>query len=343
MEKEPFFSIIMPVYGVEKYLEEAIQSVLKQTYDNFELLLVDDMSPDSCPQICDEYAEKDSRIQVIHKPENQGLGMARNTGMERATGNYLFFVDSDDSIDPDTLQVVKDSLCEDTEILAFGMKRAFENKNGNITRVEEFSCEPQRSCNIEESGRVFLALSRSHLFPYVCNKAYNRRFLFTHHASFEKTKLIEDFLFNIYLFGKAEHITVIPNCFYNYRKPAHQTLVNTYSPQFYELAKRKFSLELEFLQITNNTDFDAKQTVLYSHIKHIVSVFLRNKEKSASLSGQQQRAAIRSILNDETTVSTLAEFVPQSVMQKSLCFILKHKMVFTCYVMVTIANLMTKV
>ena len=89
------FSIIVPVYKVEKYLERCINSILSQTYRNFELILVDDGSTDNCPRICDEYVKSNNRINVIHK-KNGGLSSARNAGIDRSTGEYIIFVDSDD-------------------------------------------------------------------------------------------------------------------------------------------------------------------------------------------------------------------------------------------------------
>ena len=99
-EKTPELSIIVPIYKVEKYLDECIRSLLQQTFTDFELILVDDGSPDACPQICDAAAEKDSRVRVIHQ-KNGGLSAARNTGIEAARGNWLGFVDSDDFVAPD--------------------------------------------------------------------------------------------------------------------------------------------------------------------------------------------------------------------------------------------------
>lgn len=89
------FSIIIPVYKVEKYIAQCVDSILQQTYQNFEIILVDDGSPDKCPKICDEYAKKDNRVIVIHK-ENGGLSSARNAGLDRASGEYVMFLDSDD-------------------------------------------------------------------------------------------------------------------------------------------------------------------------------------------------------------------------------------------------------
>lgn len=98
---EPLISVIVPVYKVEQYLIECVTSILNQTYQNLEILLIDDGSPDNCPQMCDKFATMDSRIRVIHKT-NGGLADARNTGLENATGEYVAFVDSDDWIDLNT-------------------------------------------------------------------------------------------------------------------------------------------------------------------------------------------------------------------------------------------------
>ena len=102
MEKD-LISVIVPVYKVEKYLEKCIESIIKQTYTNLQIILVDDGSPDNCGKICDEYAKKDSRIEVIHKI-NGGLSDARNVGINRANGRYIGFVDSDDYVEPDYLE-----------------------------------------------------------------------------------------------------------------------------------------------------------------------------------------------------------------------------------------------
>ena len=108
------YSVIMPVYGVERYLDESVQSVLAQTFPDFELILVDDCSPDLCPQKCDGYANRDPRVRVIHKPENEGLGKARNTGLDAAAGRYVLFMDSDDRITENALEELDAAMDTDT-------------------------------------------------------------------------------------------------------------------------------------------------------------------------------------------------------------------------------------
>ena len=106
MKKEKI-SIIVPIYNVEKYLDRCIESIVGQTYKNLEIILIDDGSPDNCPQMCDEWAKKDDRIKVVHK-ENGGVSLARNKGMDIATGTYIGFVDSDDYIDKNMYEKLMD-------------------------------------------------------------------------------------------------------------------------------------------------------------------------------------------------------------------------------------------
>lgn len=118
----PAISVIVPVYKVEKYLDRCIESILNQTFKDFEVILVDDGSPDRCPAMCDEWAKKDSRIRVIHK-ENGGLSSARNTGLKEVKGNYISFIDSDDWIEENMLEVLYRLLNSypDTDIAQCGL------------------------------------------------------------------------------------------------------------------------------------------------------------------------------------------------------------------------------
>lgn len=116
----PLVSVVVPVYNVSSYLEQCLDSVVNQTYKNLEIILVDDGSTDDSGAICDRYAEKDSRIQVIHK-ENGGLSSARNVGLERITGEWALFIDSDDWIELNTLELLFEQKDERSEIVEFGL------------------------------------------------------------------------------------------------------------------------------------------------------------------------------------------------------------------------------
>lgn len=115
MREHSLISVIVPIYKVQDYLDECIESIINQTYSNIEVILVDDGSPDRCPQMCDEWAKRDSRIRVVHK-KNGGLSSARNAGIDVAKGEYISFVDSDDFICKDALQNLYDRIKNDKSI-----------------------------------------------------------------------------------------------------------------------------------------------------------------------------------------------------------------------------------
>ena len=134
MNKTPLISVILPIYNVEEFLSTSIESVIHQTYENLEIILVDDGATDSSGKICDEYKEKDKRIKVIHKV-NGGLSDARNAGIEVAKGEYLYFLDSDDFIAPKALEIALKRIIKDNSDFAlFNFTYVDENNNKLPTR-----------------------------------------------------------------------------------------------------------------------------------------------------------------------------------------------------------------
>lgn len=123
LNNNPFFSIVLPIYGVEKYLDRCINSIVDQEFKNYEIILVDDGSKDKCPEICERWKSKDERIKVIHK-ENEGLGLARNSGLDIAEGKYVLFIDSDDYILPGLLsELYKKIVHKNSDIIFYGFER----------------------------------------------------------------------------------------------------------------------------------------------------------------------------------------------------------------------------
>lgn len=128
-------TIVVPIYNVERFLDKCVNSIVNQTYKELEIILVDDGSPDNCPRMCDEWAKKDSRIKVVHK-ENQGLGMARNTGIEHASGKYILFFDSDDYVDTTLVEKCINSADKNNaQLVWFSMTDV--NDNGEVLSSSE--------------------------------------------------------------------------------------------------------------------------------------------------------------------------------------------------------------
>lgn len=335
------FSVIMPVYNVEKYLETAVNSVLAQTFSDFELILVEDASPDNCAVLCDTLAKMDKRIKVIHNTVNSGLGGARNTGFSAAVGELILFMDSDDTIHPNTLELLNRE-ANGFDITVFGINRLFEDKNGKTYKTEIHSPAPTVTDSLKESGQLLIELNKTGIFPFAWNKAYNRKFLLKCNHKFENAKLIEDFLYNVFLFQRTDKIKVIDDCLYNYRKPAHQTLANSYSPDFLELSKRKFSLEKELLKNAGADCEENLQFIYYVFIKHLLSYFVRNRAKSAKLSAKEQKQLIKNALNDQTVLNVLNEYKPNSLPLKVITFALRNKKITICYFISAIIDFIRK-
>lgn len=206
-----FFSVIVPVYKVEKYLPICIDSILSQTFSDFEIILVDDGSPDNCPHICDSYKEKDSRVKVVHK-ENGGLCSARRVGIKVAEGDYVFNLDSDDLIEKDTLEcaynAIKDTGCE---IVSFSYRWVRNGQTVNITNdgLDE-GLYAENDIKKYIYPRLLMDKNMNHVSYYLSGKAVRRELLTPHQlAVSEQISLGEDLccVLPCYLHAKSVYVS----------------------------------------------------------------------------------------------------------------------------------------
>ncbi|MBR6647241.1 MAG: glycosyltransferase family 2 protein [Clostridia bacterium] len=258
-----FFSVIVPVYKVEKYLSGCIESVLNQTFSDFELILVDDGSPDRCPEICDTYKEKDERIKVIHK-SNGGLASARRAGIKEARGDYVFNLDSDDLIENDSLEcaykIIKDTNCD---IVSFSYKWV---KNGHTVNITNDGLDEgfYTGKEIEKYiyPRLLMDKDMNHLSYYLSGKAIKRELLTPHQLGVsEKISLGEDLCCTLpcYLHAKSVYISKKEAYLYTVREDSLSKEFNT---------KQIYLIEDVINEISKNDmekviDFD-KQVCRYS-------------------------------------------------------------------------------
>lgn len=233
----PIFSVILPCYNVERFLPRAIESVLSQTYTDFELLVVIDGSPDNSCQIVESYAQKDRRIKVFEK-ENGGLSDARNYGLERATGQFIYFMDSDDWIEPDLLaENLKIIETENIDLVIFGYIQDDEDEQGNV--LQSTSVAPQISRLTKGNENIVLDEHHLGLMGYAWNKIYRKSFIDQYHLRFEKgISLVEDILFNSQLYIDADIIRFNPKTYYHYINRPVVTLMKTFHYNSFELQKK---------------------------------------------------------------------------------------------------------
>ncbi len=258
-----FFSVIVPVYKVEKYLTDCIESVLNQTFSDFELILVDDGSPDRCPAICDEYKEKDSRIKVIHKT-NGGLASARRAGIKVAEGDYVFNLDSDDLIEKDTLECAYDIIEKtDCEIVSFSYRWVKNGKTVNVTYDgldEGFYDEKGIENHIYP--RILMDKNMNHISYYLSGKAVKRELLTPVQLGVsEKISLGEDLCCTVpcYLRARSVYISKKTAYLYTVREDSLSKEFNTKQIYLIEDVINEISKN----DMTKIVDFD-KQVSRYS-------------------------------------------------------------------------------
>lgn len=183
-------SIIVPVYKVEPYIHKCVDSILAQTFKDFELILVDDGSPDNCGQICDEYAQKDSRVKVIHK-ENGGVSSARNVGIDTALGEYITFIDPDDIIEQNMYQVLFEHAIKYSADIVVCPIRSFNEVEGTIS-ISTVWLEGNilDKKNIEEKIIPSILRKKYYSILSVVNKLYQKNSLINMNLDSMKTKIM---------------------------------------------------------------------------------------------------------------------------------------------------------
>lgn len=205
---KPQISVIVPVYNVEAYLPHCVDSILAQTHQDLEVLLVDDGSPDNCPAICDAYAEKDCRVKVVHK-KNGGVSSARNAGLAAATGEWIGFVDGDDWIEPDMYErLLHNATAYKAQISVCGMVNEWQGEVRAVGREGELRRLTGRQAQLE-------LLERITLLPSLCNKIYDRR-LVNALTNREGVTFTEDMLANYRVFGLSNFVVVDGTTKYHY-------------------------------------------------------------------------------------------------------------------------------
>lgn len=252
MNDDIVISIIVPIYNTEKYLNECVDSIINQTYKNIEIILVNDGSTDNCLKICDEYAQKDKRVKVIHK-ENGGLSSARNSGLDILTGKYVCFIDSDDYV---------------ATTFVYDMFNLITKYNADIVQCK-YTNQSFVKLNNEEildSEQAILCLNNidtHRTFVIACNKMYDVK-LFDN-VRFPIGKISEDAYTTYILFDKLEKMVVSESALYYYRTTPNSITNRKFSTKRYD-AILAYEKEIEYFKnINKNLQYESALS-LYQHM-----------------------------------------------------------------------------
>ena len=291
MEKKqlvtPLISVIVPIYNVEKYLRACIDSIIVQTYQNLEIILVDDGSPDGCGVICDEYKEKDPRIIVIHQ-KNKGLSGARNAGIDIAHGQYIGFIDSDDTIEPQMYEILLNNMQRNDARMSI-CGRKIVDEAGNIT-------EPRyiRKNQLVLDGKSAIVEMNSHMSfdMSACDKLYD--ITLWEDIRYPEGKLSEDFFVIYRLLDKSQKIVWTPEAFYRYFQRNNSISRNTVIKQDFIEASEE---QMHYIQ-KKYPDIDYVGKAAYaSACLTIYDLYLKRKMKCPSDLTKLYRKRVKSCLS----------------------------------------------
>lgn len=220
MIEKHLVSIIVPIYKVEQYMDECITSIVKQTYSNIEIILVDDGSPDKCPQKCDDWGKRDSRIKVVHK-KNAGLGYARNSGLEIASGEYVAFVDSDDYVDTSMFETLyEEAMRNHTDAVFCAYQRCVNNRKDKTFFSKKKLLHGKEILNYIADMIASPAHIKEERLECMSawNGIYKKKIIDSKNIRFmsEREVVSEDIVFNVDFLKHCNSIALIPQPLYNY-------------------------------------------------------------------------------------------------------------------------------
>lgn len=269
-------SVVIPVYNVEKYLRECLDSLINQTYNNLEIICIDDCSKDNSFNILQEYAHVDERIRIFKNEENLHAGPTRNKGLEIATGEYIHFMDSDDILELDAYEKLVNILenNKDIEVLTFGLRK-FSNIDGKVKSIDKISNDVTfKVLNIHTNNEILYLWKRSY-----CNALYSKEFLLNGNIKYNSFECFEDCYFSLQVLLFAKRILITNYILYNYRKDNPASATANWDKHLY-CVSGYFNFSKELCQnIEQNLkikilkwDFDNAFSILeYLYVKKLIS------------------------------------------------------------------------
>ncbi|MDD6290492.1 MAG: glycosyltransferase family 2 protein [Lachnospiraceae bacterium] len=315
-------SVIMPVYKVEDYVAKAIESILTQTFTEFEFLIVDDGTPDRSGKICDEFAEKDSRIHVIHK-ENGGAPSARNTAIDIAKGKYVYFLDSDDWAEPEMLADMY-ALAEKNEAHLVVCGYFIDTYYGDRYISEKIFVDDRIYTDArafrEESYRYF---DRNMLYtPW--NKLYRMDLIKNHKLRFPDT-LWDDFPFNLSYLAHVERVVFSTNAYYHFIRARAESETSAYRADMYEKREEEQGWMEALYKEWGVDNEGTKEMVARRYIERMIGCIANVTSSKCTLTGKERRTAICKMLHNPRVDQALRLAKPRSGYMKLMLIPIRLK------------------
>lgn len=326
----PFLSIVMPVYRVEKVLEAAVEDVLNQTFADFELILVDDCSPDRSGEICDQLAQRDNRIKVIHLPQNSGLGNARNNGIRLSTGKYILFLDSDDRFDSNMLEKIASTTIESSaDVVMFGLLEEHYDINGNLRNTVLVCPERKSLKNTNEVREYVIEMEKTNIYGYATNKLYRLDLIKNNNIHFTKIKFNEDIIFNIDIFYHVQKCEILDFAPYHYIKRVNSSITSRFIPTYYDDIMLKIKRLYEQFESWDMLTDDILTVIAQRYVRYVFSALERNNDSRAEMKSKQRKDFLLKIYESDL-YGKLSPYMTWGGLSGIMAKSLKNKRTFSC-------------
>lgn len=300
----PYVSIIMPAYNAEACITAAIEAVRAQTFEDWELIVVNDGSDDSTEELAQAQASDDERIRIVSLESNGGLANARNVGLDATRGFFVWIPDSDDDFETSLLDRACAALDEsDADVVVFGVSEIYQDEDGAFLYQNDIIL-PNEKFETEEQWRsCILGLEQRTLYGYAWNKLYRRSLIDQDPAlRFDNVLLVEDFLFNVEFFDRARRVTFMGGAPYRYTKRKNKSLTNanSYSAlDYYEVHRHRVLALRNQLDAWGVLDDAAKATLGSLLGRYVLSALERSYMPGEEWSAKKRRAWVGALMDDE--------------------------------------------
>lgn len=302
-------SVIIPTYNTEKYIEKAIKSVVEQTYQNFELLIVDDCSKDNTKEICKKYVGQYENIELIEKNKNVGVSDSRNIGLSRATGKYIYFMDSDDYLEKDMFQGLIDIMEKyHPDLITTGFFSEVDRKN----IVDEIFFEERFYEGKEKIKEDFIAMWEKHIYYNVWNKLYVKEVIDTYNIRFPSYNWGEDIKFNQDYLMYVNKIYNTSKCYYHYVRERRGSTTKKYQNQLFETRIRENQEFIEFFKLYGLQEDEYSEFIAKRFIERTLGCIENIFHQECTLSFKERRQKIKEIIEHKETRQYLKIFKPNS-------------------------------
>lgn len=325
------YSIVMPVYNVQNYLRESVGDIKKQSFSDFELILVDDCSTDLSGELCDRLAKEDNRIRVLHLPQNGGLSNARNQGMDIANGEYLLFLDPDDRYDTEMLTEIERSLEQKpAKLVLFGLTEVYYDQNGKAEYQKQIV--PTAGCfdTAQKIRENVLALECQTLFGYAWNKAYQRSYLKKIGVRFQTVTMIEDVLFNIEVFRDLDSCNQISRPLYSYAIRKKGSLTTKYLSDYFPLHERRIESICQLYREWNMETPEVLKSMGSIYCRYFLSALQRNCSRAAHMNTAQRRRWVQKQFKSKTYKKLKPFLYPDNRVLKLLAWAIRTEKPALC-------------